>query len=440
MNSLEIAIGYSFLLAGCGLFLILLLPCRGRDIVWLNVIFLPAYLLRIVLVIGNESFQWMEGKGADERSLDLFSLVHQSGWDSSAVWGNSFFIQTLINYPGFAIFGPDRLVILITNAFFGALIAPIAYAYLKRFFGERPAGWGAMVFMFYPAAVNFSICGLRDILIFFFISVFLFSAYGLILRRESTLNRIFDFVVFSTTAFFLYKLRPELAPIVGIYILMMVMVNFSRFAKRISNIDEKMFVVALILVIGVALLSVSGLQAYRISLQAVGVARAIDPGELMDTYTMNRFKRAAGKEGGESHISTIDEYQNMSLPKRFVLQTLGVLLVPWPSPINATVRVAAAFDSLLVLILLFTGLKTAVKGRFREQRILAKISTLTFVSGVLAMGLVVTNSGNAFRMRLALIPLLIIAAAISKCGMKESVKVYRKPEGVYPMIVENAKS
>ena len=147
---------------------------------------------------------------------------------------------------------------------------------------------------------------------------------------------------------------------------------------------------------------------------AVGVS----PVEIVTTYASNRYDRELGIGDG-SHIVPANIYHAIPWYARWGLQSLGMIILPFPWLITSMPKVFAAVDSFFIILMIFgfwrLRKKYIVSGLIniglRRERIFMALF-LTFFTSVGVMGFIVNNAGNAFRMRMAIFPYIAIATAL----------------------------
>jgi len=184
-----------------------------------------------------------------------------------------------------------------------------------------------------------------------------------------------------------------------------------------------------------------GAKMYKNTIANVGVHENVSPLTLIDDFSMRRFERAAGKEGGGSHILSTEEYQAASIQKRYLLQLTGMILVPLPWLLNSPAKFLALVDSFILMVCIWLTLRTVFESNRNRLGTFFKFSPhekrtglyllLSFLVGIVLMAFVVTNAGNAFRMRLALVPFILIGAAMYLGVRKERMfRIHRISEPV----------
>jgi predicted membrane-bound mannosyltransferase len=325
----------------------------------------------------------------------------------SVAWLDTFMVQTLFNVPGFVLAGATQNVILLTNCFFGALVAIPAYYYLRRA-GARCAMWGMMLFSFYPAAINFSLFGLRDIVIYTMVATYVLSmlAFTMLSERRTT-----DLLVAALMCILVLWQRAEL-------IAVMLAVPGAIFAYsvwRTSRSERTRAGRIVLLITGASLVITSMVAGAGIASRVIASqlgAESLNVATVATVYATKRMERASRnvQNGGESNILPRAAYLKMDPVTRTLLQTGGIIILPYPWLLNSPSRLFAALDSIFLISLIVI----AVKYGMRQRRSGIWAPLLAFALGVLMMGLIVSNAGNAFRMRLALVPFVFSVASLAQ--------------------------
>jgi hypothetical protein len=125
------------------------------------VTFILGCLLRAWLIIVNDEFQVFDENLAGTLSLQHFHFYFQRGHGLLELMGEEFAAQVFLNIPGWVLFGPERLSLIMSNAAMGAIAAPLAAGLLYRALGQEAARRALVLISLYPDGLNFSIFGLR---------------------------------------------------------------------------------------------------------------------------------------------------------------------------------------------------------------------------------------------------------------------------------------
>ena len=358
-----------------------------------------AYILRVVLIYLNETFYLLQPKKAGDRTLSLYEFAAESGLESALT--DTFFVQLLVNYPAFTLVGNVRPVHLLTNAAIGTLVAVIVFFYMTRIFCHRAGVISFGLFALYPTFLNFSIFGLRDIIILFAITLFILASLRLRASSELKLTQ-WIWIFFSICS--IYSLRAEL--LVVIFLCLVPVVSVKKVGTFLYDRPLSRKIALFVAVLLVLPLLVQG---YRITAEEFGYRGYIAPTQLIDDYAEQRFMRSTGPDGGGSDILGPDQYATASTPYRVVLQITGMFLIPLPHVVSELTHVISFLMSTFVLFCLFVV--------FKKMWVIFKSGVgipipyqyaLIFIVSLILMGLIVSNSGNAFRLRMSVLPLLFI--------------------------------
>lgn len=358
-----------------------------------------AYILRVVLICLNETFYLLQPKKAGDRTLGLYEFAAESGLESALT--DTFFVQLLVNYPAFILVGNVRPVHLLTNAAIGTLVAVVVFFYMTRIFCQRAGMIAFGLFALYPTFLNFSIFGLRDIFILFAITLFVLASLRLRLSNGSRMGQ-WIWIFFSICA--VYSLRSEL--LVVIFLCLVPVVSVKKVGTFLYDRPLSRKIALSIAVLLVLPLLVQG---YRITAEEFGYRGYVAPTQLVDDYAERRFMRSTGPDGGGSDILGPDQYATASTPYRVVLQITGMFLIPLPHVVSELTHVISFLTSTFVLFCLFIILK-GIWGIFKSETSIPipYQYALIFTVSLVLMGLIVSNSGNAFRLRMPILSLLFI--------------------------------
>lgn len=387
------------LLLGSGSLLFL----RRRDALFLMGWFWVCFLLRVLLIWLNESFRLFEAKQADDIVLFVYEGLDEGG---SAL--QKFGVQMWLNWPAFALFGPVSPIHFVTNAFIGAYAGPITYAYFATLFSSTTARLGAISATVAPAVLNYGFVGLRDIVLYVLVLVAALSSLHLACRPRF---RGLHVAVITICVALAFVERPYLVPVMALPGLMILGMWAWRSAQRGPSRARPLIVFSLLFIIpGAAALLFMG--AYS-GLAAILNLSGANPLEAIGIFAQNRFARDIDTEGGDSHILPAQVFLNLPIVLRFPLQIAGMILVPMPWLLTNLTRWLALFDSLFVIACITGAIKNArLKAWSRPLRRISAVMVLTYFVGIAAFGLAVINAGNAFRMRMPLLPYVLIPATI----------------------------
>jgi hypothetical protein len=370
--------------------------------------FVLGFLIRFVLVLINERYQLFDQKIAGDKSVDLYFKYIVGDGQFFYLLKDQFAVQVLINTPFFAIFGASLLTAIIVNSFISSLTAPLMGLILRQPFGERVALRATMLASIYPAAVNFSLFGLRDPLIYFFMAMFVVTTLGAVAGYS---QRLYG-VAAIASCMLLLVLRPELFYVVIIFVLSALLPSLTKLISKEQRTVERIAMIAVACLVLLALTTGMALLSLKIAATQIGAA-TINPLAIAGDKAEERFDRAESQGiGGGSHIASEDQYKNMPIHLRVIVQTAGLILLPFPWQIQGVAQMLAFGDSLFLFAIMFLAIIVAFKKR-RGSPLVAALLVSYFIA-LVGMGLIVSNAGNGFRMRLGVVPVLLTAGAFCR--------------------------
>lgn len=386
---------------------------RGRRLLSIEV-FIVVYLLRVGLVFFNENFLLFEHKYAGDFSLKLYQkyLLGIGGFHNISdnliqFAKEQFALQALFNAPFFAFFGEELITILFTNSLFSALSGSVAAIILHGPFGEKVARRALILFSIYPASVNFSIFGLRDPLIYFFMTLFAVAAIAVYIG----FSRRFHLVLTVLGAACVLNLRPELAYVIVALVGMLLLPSVLKLISPDQRPVERVAVAGAFLAVLATLGAALGVVSLKVAASQIG-ANTINPFELAGDRATERFERHDEDYYGGSHLLSLETYSNLPVYYRIPIQTAGLVVLPFPWMITSVAHALTFVDSLILMALMLLALLYARRGsRF------AMVSFALLVAycvAILGMGFIVSNAGNGFRMRFGVVPLCLLAASFSR--------------------------
>ncbi len=367
----------------------------------------PVIIVKIALIFLNENFVILKPKNAGNFALWLYSLLKSGNLGADYLYFTTFLVQTLINYPFFEIFGASRLNLLLTNALITSIAAIIAFFNLKKIYGNKAGFRVLFALSVYPAAINFSFFGLRDPFIYAFVilNIVYLIKY---LKEESSVGNLFVILISLIACL---SLRPELITFISIPYLLIIIEKLRNFYVRQKEVESKFFIIVSSFIVFFIPLTVVVFFVYIFAIKQIG-AIGVSPIEIITTYGEYRYNRSLGEFGSGSHIVPPNIYYSLPWFGKWGLQTLGILILPFPWLINNLAKVLAFFDSIFILWFLVVFYKNKNLLKDKVDQLLYSSLKYSFVAGLLIMGVIVNNAGNAFRMRMAIIPFVLIMGAI----------------------------
>ena len=371
-------------------------------------IFYIAFVLRIFGILANEYFGFFDTKLAS--SLPVINFLTLMG--EGSYWNGNFALQTFLNIPGFIIVEPNVFVLLMTNAFVGALaFLPLLYVFSRRKMVRAGIAL-SVILSFLPSAYNFSIFALRDILLYSSVIWYCAAIVGMWSARSSG-EKLTYFLVCVSALVCIGSMRIELfafmfIPLFGYFLFAYVRRGHAKHSASQQSITIR---VAFFGLIALVIVSLSVPNLYAVVLRQINREGA-SPIELVEIAATQRFMRAASGGGGGSNIVDVATYRGLPWYARWGLQTVGLVVTPFPWQVTNPARLLAFIDSMVLLWMLFYAFRRRKKPSLSSSSSPYFWFLLTYFAGVLIMGVVVVNAGNAFRMRLPLLPFLIIPFCI----------------------------
>ena len=395
---------FNSVIYACLLFFILLIPTfyldkRAKRYYFILISF--AFVFRIAFLTLNEYFQFIEIKKAGNFALWYYVLLKEQGLRAllEADITATFYPQLFFNWLGFEIFGASRINILLLNIFFSTLAAMIAFLSLRKLFDLQTANFGLFLFAIYPAAINFSAFGLRDPIIYCLVSanvLWLIDFY-----KNRTLK---TFLLIASNITILLVLRPEIAAYLFIpFGFLFLIYWYNRKKGQMSS--------WLLLTLTSASIIIFSSLVYVFVIYYYGATSFVTPLQFMDTYVNWRFESLLRYGEPGSNILPADIYLNTHWVLKWILQSIGIVILPLPWLIKDIWKLLAFFDSVFLLYLVFIVWKFKALDKFSNDIIM--VLFFTFFMTVIITGAIVSNAGNAFRIRLSFAPYLLISGAIA---------------------------
>ncbi|HEY1632449.1 MAG TPA: hypothetical protein VGF56_14125 [Rhizomicrobium sp.] len=427
-------------------------PTR-RDAVNVAIFFQASFWFRAIIAVFNKNLNFFVQKYASDFSI---GLMDQKGGLLSMFTGHffsianltnmKFFLEALINLPAVRVFEDSAVMLNFTNSFVGAAAGLIVFAYTRRMFNERVATIGLLLASLYPAALNFSFFALRDVIIYFFLLLNIFSFAWIVLRKDYlALNWAIYIVSFLCATilrvtFILFILIPP-----GWMILRWFIVS-SRAAGHVYRRLFFLMLSSIIITIGSLVVLIA--SYFVVVHQVTGATTLVAPTVLFQDYALNRASRGSVNPseyspalgtGANSLYLPFGVYQRLPFYMRVPLQLFAFIDIPLPWQLTAVARILAMFDSIFVIVCMywvyrFHRMIRAAAIRKRNGKLvrprgpplpailaqydpvmLERLSTaliLAFIGSWFGFGVLVSDSGNAFRMRISVEPFLVFGACI----------------------------
>lgn len=443
---------YAVTLAALGGILSYAAGTTRRESRSLVIFFEVSFWLRAVAVFANERFDFFPQKFATNISLDL---INQPGgilglfrgfdiYDHKAFGQLKFLLEAGANLPGILLFENSHVTLNLTNCLVGAIAGLAVFAYMRRLLGRNAAVFAMLLTSLYPGAFNFSIFGIRDIFLYSFILINLSSVLWLSLRRD---HRSLHAALYGLSLAFIAILRSAFLPFMFVLPVYLIGWGVARKLGDIPDPDQRrrlarVAAAAATIVAGIALVG-----CYGIVLHHVGINSFVRPDHLLKDYVEARascgtryagtYHTAHGLEDGcvpmesaalhrargvGSQYISFDRYQRTPWVVRELVQVVGFVVIPLPWQIDRLSRGLALIDSAFVIATMCIAWRACRPSPVlpnppdpRAQGLLRALGIgllLGFVVSWLGFGLIVTDGGNAFRLRLTVEPFAILGASL----------------------------
>ena len=361
------------------------------------------FLGRCGLFIANATLGILPVKFAND--FGLFWVESHLLNNPSVAPADSFVVQGLLIAPVYGLLNEPIFAAYAVNV---AAYSIAGYAVGRFALLVAPPGKATLIFLAYnlfPAANYFVMFGLRDPVILAGTTM-LFLGLGRYLIGHSRLSLNGEVLL---GAAIMVVSRPELAvifvPSIGLIGMSVAARKFRGSAAK--RIRPALYMAAFLLLVPAAYM------AYLVAVSDVGFQQAgIET--ILEVYGEARYDRQFSDKdlsGDESPIIPPDLYHRLSLPARIAMQTAGMVVLPFPWLIDRIPKALAFVDSLLFMYLLWRLFRAR---KVREVR----YGLLVFAVALLGMGTTVSNFGNAFRMRMVLFPVLVVAVAFAVAGTR----------------------
>jgi hypothetical protein len=384
--------------------LLVVLGMRNRYILYL---ILFAFTVRVAIAIIDSNYSFISYSTQDPVRFDRIGWQIASAWKEGTITEirSSFEVK---NYSTFIalfyyFFGHVSLIIRITNSALGALTVFNVYKITLKLFDKKKAKIASAIVAVYPSIVMFSSTGLRDPLIIFLLSQYIYFA---ILWIKS--YQIRYILLAFTTAILSGLFRPENLPILLIPLIPSVMMYFKKQLKisTISPVYIAMFAV------------ISGFILFQI-LNSYGfkVVKDISLDRLLQI-------REYRTKGSSVYLEGLDVSGGPGLVKAIVLGGIYFIISPLPWQIHKSSEFIAAIESLFLMLIILMSIK-GFSVIYKKERNISQFLILFLVLGVATYGLVNANVGTALRQRAQFIWIFLIFSSwyISKFKIKIKKKV-----------------
>jgi hypothetical protein len=434
---------YILALAFLGGVMSFLVCTTRRDVLGVVIFFQISFWFRTTFVGINAIMNFFTQKYSSDFSIGLmdqpgglWSLFTGAKVFSTANLTNmKFFLESLINLPAIRLFEDSTIMLNYTNAFVGAIAGLVAFGYMRRLFDERIGTYSLLLVSLYPCALNFSFFAVRDIIIYLFLVINIFSFTWLILRRD---YRLLNIVIYAISFFCATILRVTFLVFIlilpGWFLLLWILRNFGRF----RSLYERMFLAVTGGIIVMITAGVVLVGAYFVVLHQVGIGQLVAPDVLLQDYAAERATRGSNGSalynpalgtGAFSLYLPLAMFNRLPFPARVGLQLVAFIIIPLPWQLTQVTRVLALSDSIFTICCMWWGwrLQRMLRGAARDGpplpavlrrypleklRRLCFALWIAFVMSWFGFGILVSDSGNAFRMRISVDPFILFGASI----------------------------
>lgn len=365
------------------------------------ILLVSAVSVRLLINVANQWLGLFEPKLAGAFSVHLFESIN-SGVGTDL--GSSFLVQAILSWPFLLVNNSLQSVILANNVL-SLLLSLIGMRLLKPCLSRRSWFLLLSTVLLFPAVMNFNMFGLRDPIIFGFVLIFAAS----VVRLQSSFSPVAIAWLFLSVLPLL-SLRPEMSVIVVVPLGLVLIRGAGRLrVGRQSGTGKfalRTVVVAAFLAVALPAVLALGVRA----LGNIGISKSEASLNALQASVESRFVRQAGEAGGGSSIYNVQSFQSLPLPQRAAVSFAGMLVIPFPWQVTNAAQLLAFLESLVVLGILgwmLTGNRRRLGFSSNSRDML-----ITYLIGSAVIGFFMINFGNAYRMRLSVLPFLFVAVAL----------------------------
>jgi hypothetical protein len=303
----------------------------------------------------------------------------------------NFAVQAAWVAPGFLVAGISDLAATVMNVLAMTIAAGELALAVAMLAGARAGRAVAVLMVAFPAALYWGNFSLRDPMIFLGTSLAAAAAV-----RAGAGSRWWLHA--AAAAVLLGSLRPELLPVCAVLPVVMLAIRARRsFAARAALAVAAVAVAA----------RVPALAERELGLSSIDLAS-------VNEKATARLERSRRESGGGSSWNPATVAGTRDPAAQLGVRTIGVLAVPFPLAPRSGGDLGGAADSLAFLGTLGAAAVVSI-GRARSRGLACATVPVALgaaaLAGAVAYGTVVANAGNAFRLRLSLIPFAAAAAA-----------------------------
>lgn len=352
-----------------------------------------SFVARAAAAIALRASGAVEPKLADSIVSDIW-LGLASGDAGELLRHPNFAVQAAWVAPGFLVAGISDLAATVMNVLAMTMAAGELAMAVAMLAGPRAGRWVAVLMVAFPAALYWGNFSLRDPMIF--LGTALAAAAAI---RAGAGARWW--MQAAAAALLIGSLRPELLPVCAVLPVVMLAVRARRSVAAWGAL-------------AVAVIALAALVP-ALAERELGLSR-IDLATLNEKATA-RLERSQRESGGGSSWNPATVAGSRSPAAQLGVRTVGVLAVPFPLAPRSGGDLGGAADSVVFIGALGAAVIASL-GLARSRGVACATVPIalaaTALAGAIAYGSVVANAGNAFRLRLSLIP---FAAAAATCAV-----------------------
>ena len=375
---------------------------------------LIAFLIRVVLIFINNFVSVLpEVRGSD---AEMFESTGAMWAQNGFIWLFKNFVSGAFMYSWlialiYSVFGRNPFIIQLFNSFLSVLVGTYVFLMVRSLWDEEKAMVPAVIALFFPSIVYFSVLPLREMVIIF---PFVFGIYLFLMWMKS--RSIFTFSL--SIYMFLISYGFHTAFIYTLFIaLLLVVIDLAKHIRNGSGKDvlKDSYGVILILIVFLLIFKTGyGLEkaGWLVSTPSTPSTPSFLEKALL--YIKGFFSRVFLRLSELQKIAPRDRAAYLQN-----LQTHNFLDLLWQTPIRVVYFLFSPLlfqcRSALDLIGLFDALAIAflVAGVFYSFKSVAKNNSsylifLFTIVGILVFAVAVSNYGTALRHRARFVPLMLV--------------------------------
>jgi len=316
-----------------------------------------------------------------------------------------FYVAAIINIAGF-----HRIMLPLANSLLGALLVFFLYDIAKRFFNERAARTGALLYACFPSLVFWSSQNLKDTPC---LAIILFTIWALVRLQENF--RLSHLAVMGVTTILLaalYEMRSH------VFILLLYSVIFYL----IVNISRRHLVKSLVYIVSFLIIFSFFPRYYKESMLfsiPLAIKRVFVDDPVLDKMPVFDIAKDIESIGRAHRRSTelgkavIYPDADLSSPikiVRFLPKGMAYFLfAPFPWGTEGLIQKITIPENILWYLLFAFALYGLYIYRMRWR--IFSCTLFFMIISILAYSLILANFGTAYRQRAAILPFFFIFAA-----------------------------